>query len=314
MGRRKKVDSENIKNDEINAVNNSEIGFKEIKTCDRDVVTISETLPPQPTIYNNTHSPSSNTLQATPISLLDSALPSSCPDSSACGPANTMENLNAPAIPEGNLLIVLHSILDSVTAVEQEWPRSAMSAVQKRFERMPRNGWSAILRYYNGKFGRTVDIDVLKKLIHNEAEREIRQEENGERRRIATCLAEPCFLTDTTLYMNLREKFLFKIKELSEKEIGDVVVRTRKLPSELVDSEVLELINRITGEYAEYHVPKNVSDAARIIQAAQVCYDEETRKEKPRSAWKENIECKISKLVLSKDLLEKARKQEKLST
>ncbi|TBU03951.1 hypothetical protein CWI36_0835p0010, partial [Hamiltosporidium magnivora] len=90
MGRRKKVDSENIKNDEINAVNNSEISFKEIKTCDRDVVTISETLPPQPTIYNNTHSPSSNTLQATPINLLDSALPSSCPDSSARRPANTM--------------------------------------------------------------------------------------------------------------------------------------------------------------------------------------------------------------------------------
>ncbi|KAK1350047.1 hypothetical protein LUQ84_001033 [Hamiltosporidium tvaerminnensis] len=86
--------------------------------------------------------------------------------------------------------------------------------------------------------------------------------------------------------MNLREKFLCKIKELSEKEIGDVVVRTRKLPSELVDSKVLELINRITCEYAEFHVPKNVSDADRIIQAAQVCYDEETRKEKPRSAWK----------------------------
>ncbi|KAK1349153.1 hypothetical protein LUQ84_001832 [Hamiltosporidium tvaerminnensis] len=114
--------------------------------------------------------------------------------------------------------------------------------------------------------------------------------------------------------MNLREKFLFKIKELSEKEIGDVVVRTRKLPSELVDSKVLELINRITSECTEFHVPKNVSDAARIIQAAQVCYDEETRKEKPRSAWKENIESKISKLVLSKDLLEKARKLEKLST
>ncbi|KAK1350492.1 hypothetical protein LUQ84_000729 [Hamiltosporidium tvaerminnensis] len=108
---------------------------------------------------------------------------------------------------------------------------------------MPRNGWYAILRYYNRKFGRTVNIDVLKKLTHNEAERGIRQEENRERRRIATCLAEPCSLTDTTLYMNLREKFLCKIKE-----IGDVVVRTRKLPSELVDSKVLELINQITGE------------------------------------------------------------------
>ncbi|TBU09088.1 reverse transcriptase, partial [Hamiltosporidium tvaerminnensis] len=255
MGRRKKVDSENIKNEEIKVVNNSEISLKETKTCDRDVVTISETLPPQPTILN----------------LLDSTPHSSGPDSSA--------------------------------SIEQEWPISTMSAVQKRFERMPRNGWFAILRYYNGKFGRTFNIDVVKKLTHNEAEREIRQEENGERRKFATCLAEPCI-----------EKFLCKIKELSEKEIENVVVRTRKLPSELVESKVLELINQITGKYAESHVPKNVSDAARIIQAAQKGYDEETRKEKPRSAWKENIESKISKLVLFKDLLEKARKQEKLST
>ncbi|KAK1347821.1 hypothetical protein LUQ84_002802 [Hamiltosporidium tvaerminnensis] len=57
-----------------------------------------------------------------------------------------------------------------------------------------------------------------------------------------------------------------------------------------------------------------ITAVARIIQAAQVCYDQATRKEKPRSAWKENIESKISKLVLSKDLLEKARKQKKLST
>ncbi|TBU20671.1 hypothetical protein CWI38_0037p0050, partial [Hamiltosporidium tvaerminnensis] len=162
MGRRKKVDSENIKNDEINAVNNSEIGFKETKTCDRDVVTISEPLPPQLTIYNNTHSRSSNSFR----------------------PANTIENLNAPVISEGNRLNVSHSILDSVTAVEQEWPRSVIITVQKRFERMPRNGWSAILRYYNRKFGRTVDIDVLKKLKQNNAEREITQEENRERRRI----------------------------------------------------------------------------------------------------------------------------------
>ncbi|KAK1347957.1 hypothetical protein LUQ84_002653 [Hamiltosporidium tvaerminnensis] len=112
MGRRKKVDSENIKNEEIKAVNNSEISLKKTKTCDRDVVTISETLPPQPTLHNNTHPPSSTTLYVTPVSLIDSVPPSSCPNSSACGPANTMENLNAPAIPEGNRLMVLHSILD----------------------------------------------------------------------------------------------------------------------------------------------------------------------------------------------------------
>ncbi|KAK1348282.1 hypothetical protein LUQ84_002287 [Hamiltosporidium tvaerminnensis] len=144
--------------------------------------------------------------------------------------------------------------------------------------------------------------------------KEVKSEENGERRRIATCLADSCTLTDTTEYINLRDKFLSKIKEISENEIGKVVVRTRKHPNELVDSKVLDLINRVVGEYAGAHVPESITEAAYIMQAAQICYDEATHKEKPRSAWKENIERSISKLILSKDLLEKARKQEKLST
>ncbi|KAK1348341.1 hypothetical protein LUQ84_002346 [Hamiltosporidium tvaerminnensis] len=49
--------------------------------------------------------------------------------------------------------------------------------------------------------------------------KEVKSEENGERRRIATCLADTCTLTDTTEYINLRDKFLSKIKEISENEI-----------------------------------------------------------------------------------------------
>ncbi|TBU07891.1 hypothetical protein CWI38_2336p0010 [Hamiltosporidium tvaerminnensis] len=101
-------------------------------------------------------------------------------------------------ILEGNRQKVLHSILDSVTAVEQERPRSAILAVRKRFERMPRKSCSALLRYYNRKFSRTVDIDVLKKFKQNNAEREIRQEKKRERRRIVTCLTDPCSLIDNT--------------------------------------------------------------------------------------------------------------------
>ncbi|TBU19956.1 reverse transcriptase, partial [Hamiltosporidium tvaerminnensis] len=153
----------------------------------------------------------------------------------------------------------------AVVARLQEWPRSGILAVQKRFERMPRNSLPATLRYYNEKFSCTLDIDA--------------QEENRERRRIAR-----------------------------------LVVRTRKLPSELIDSKILNLINRIIGEYADSCLPMTRTAVARIIQAAQLGFDEATRKEKPRSAWKANIESKTSKLVLSKDLLEKARKQEKLST
>ncbi|TBU10083.1 hypothetical protein CWI38_2036p0010, partial [Hamiltosporidium tvaerminnensis] len=251
---------------------------------------LSERLPPPPTFHDTTHQPPSSSCQNSPVCLVDTIPSSSGTDANAFGPANGMKNLNTDAILEGNRLMVLYLILDSVTV------------------RMPRNGWPATLRYYNEKFGCTLDIDAFKKLAQNEAEREIRQEENGERRRIATCLTEPSTLTDTTKYINLRDKFLGKIKEISKNEIRKVVVRTRKHPNELVDSKVLDLINRIIGEYADSCVPMTITEVAQIIQAAQVCYDEATRKEKPRSTLKENIESKISKLVLSKDLLEKARK------
>ncbi|TBU07466.1 hypothetical protein CWI38_2395p0010, partial [Hamiltosporidium tvaerminnensis] len=135
--------------------------------------------------------------------------------------------------------------------------------------------------------------------------KKVKFEENGERRRIANCLTDTCILTYTTEYINLRDKLLSRIKQISKK-IGKVVVRTRKLTRKLVDSKVwISLID---------YLPVSIMEAAYIMQAAQVCYNEATRKEKPRFAQKENIESKISKLVLSKDLLEKNRKQEKLST
>ncbi|TBT99035.1 hypothetical protein CWI36_2126p0010, partial [Hamiltosporidium magnivora] len=226
MSRRKKVDSENIRNKKIKAVNNLENSVGELLMCDVDVDVdvdvemVSDRLSSSPTFHNTTH---------------------------------------------------------QAVVARIEWPRFAILAVQKRFERMPRNGWPAKLRYYNEKFSCTLDIDA-----------------------IATCVTEPCTLTNTTEFINLIDKFLSKIKEISEKKIAKVVIRTQKLPGELVDSKVSDLINRIICEYAGAHVTEYA--ISRLS------------KEKPKSAWKENIESKISKLVLSKDLLEKARKQEKLST
>ncbi|TBU04481.1 hypothetical protein CWI37_0129p0050, partial [Hamiltosporidium tvaerminnensis] len=115
----------------------------------------------------------------------------------------------------------------------QEFIRCVFFAVQTRFDRMPRNGWKEIQSYYNEKFSCTETIDVLKRMAHNKTEEEIRQEENGERRRIATCLAKPLSLPDTARFISLREKYLNNIKKISEEEIGKVAVRTRKLPNEL---------------------------------------------------------------------------------
>ncbi|TBU08400.1 hypothetical protein CWI36_0144p0010 [Hamiltosporidium magnivora] len=120
MGRRKKVDSENIKNEKIKAVNNLENSAGEILMCYIDVAMLSERIPPPPTFHNTTHQPPSSSCQTSLVCLVDT-IPSSS--------ANGMTNLNTDAILEGNRLMVLHSILDSVTVIEQEWPRSAILAV-----------------------------------------------------------------------------------------------------------------------------------------------------------------------------------------
>ncbi|KAK1348497.1 hypothetical protein LUQ84_002101 [Hamiltosporidium tvaerminnensis] len=117
--------------------------------------------------------------------------------------------------------------------------------------------------------------------------KEVKSEENGERRSIATCLADICTLTDTTTYINLRDKFLSKIKEISEDEIGKVVVRTRKLPSELVDSKFLDLINIVVGEYAKAHIPGSIR---KLRISCKLCRYAMTRQHVKRSL--DPLKCK----------------------
>ncbi|TBU04810.1 hypothetical protein CWI36_0711p0010 [Hamiltosporidium magnivora] len=68
---------------------------------------------------------------------------------------------------------------------------------------MRRNIWSVISSYYNEKVGCTLEIDVFKKVTQKEAEKEMKQEENG-------------------LYINLEKKCLYRIKEFLEIEISDL--------------------------------------------------------------------------------------------
>ncbi|TBU20178.1 reverse transcriptase [Hamiltosporidium tvaerminnensis] len=293
MGRKKNVSSEISKNTKIKAANDAD----EVKKSDSEVQKC-KLHPPAISLPSSSHTTTTHPLLIQTCSNIQNSelrtipspntpLPSSV-EVSVCESSYEMTN---PC----NRLMALRTIF-----IPQQPTRS--NGLELFFLQMSRNGWTELHRYYNKKFG------------YADSRSEVKLEENRERRRIATCLADTCTLSDTTVYINLRDKLFSKTKEISEKEIGKLVVRTRKHPNELVDSKVLDLINRVVGEYAGAHVPESITEAAYIMQAAQVCYDEATRKEKPRFAWKKNIESKISKLVLSKDLLEKARKQEKLST
>ncbi|KAK1348824.1 hypothetical protein LUQ84_001973 [Hamiltosporidium tvaerminnensis] len=91
-------------------------------------------------------------------------------------------------------------------------------------------------------------LEVLKKLAQSGMGKEVKSEEDKELHRIASFLADTCTLADTTEYINLIDKFLSKIKEISEKEIKTVVVPTRKIPNELVESKVLYFIHQVVGE------------------------------------------------------------------
>ncbi|TBT99082.1 hypothetical protein CWI39_2152p0020, partial [Hamiltosporidium magnivora] len=138
MGRIKKVTSENIKSEKIKALNTLKNSAGEIKTCDIEVEMIFERLIPQQTFHNTNN-------QAIVARLVQSAWFSPYPRFLVPMPLRVdhptaLKNPNIDAILKGNRLIVLHKILDSVAAVEQEWLRSVILAVQKRFERMPRNG------------------------------------------------------------------------------------------------------------------------------------------------------------------------------
>ncbi|TBU08516.1 hypothetical protein CWI36_0129p0050, partial [Hamiltosporidium magnivora] len=269
MGRKKNVSSKTLKNNKIKDANDADKVKKSesgIQKCELHPLTISLT---SSSYTKTTHPPLRQTF-------------SNMQNIPACEPSYDMTNPCTLAIPEGNRLMALRTIFDFVTADPKESPRIV----------------------FFGKCQEMAGQSFTRTIMRNSIGKEVKSEENGERRRIAACLADTCTLTDTN----------DKIKEISEKEIEKVVVRTRKLPSELVESKLWDLINRIIGVYADSYVPMTITAVARIIQAAQVCYDEATRKEKPRYAWKKNIEIKISKLVLSKILLEKARKQKKLST
>ncbi|TBU20684.1 hypothetical protein CWI38_0035p0070 [Hamiltosporidium tvaerminnensis] len=138
-----------------------------------------------------------------------------------------------------------NSRLDIIPSPTTPLPSSVeVSACEQSMPRMARK-----LHKYNCE----------KKLAQSEMGKEVKSEENGERRRNATfsLIHAPC-------------------------------PTRQKHPNKLVDSKVLGLINRVVGECAGNHVPYSITETAYIRQAAQVCYDEATQ---------ENIESKISKLL-----------------
>ncbi|TBU06693.1 hypothetical protein CWI38_2522p0020, partial [Hamiltosporidium tvaerminnensis] len=149
MGRKKNVSSEISNNTKTKAANDAD----EVKKSDSEIQKCKLHPPaiplPSSSYTTITPPPPSQTCSKMQNSGLDT-LPSpnapvpSSVEVSACEPSYDMTSPCTLAISEGNRLMALRTIFDSVTADPKEWPRIVFFAVQTRFERMPRNGWTEL--------------------------------------------------------------------------------------------------------------------------------------------------------------------------
>ncbi|KAI4293463.1 hypothetical protein PAPHI01_2737, partial [Pancytospora philotis] len=115
-------------------------------------------------------------------------------------------------------------------------------------------------------------------------------------------------LDEQTLYQarvhrEIEQKYRILMQKSLERDI-DQAEWTRKFTREETDSLVLDAVDRAAGAYATRHPPVTMSDIARQLQAAQLCYQEATARERKPSTWRISIEKKIAVNLERKKLLE----------
>ncbi|EQB61452.1 hypothetical protein NAPIS_ORF00972 [Vairimorpha apis BRL 01] len=125
------------------------------------------------------------------------------------------------------------------------------------------------------------------------------------------------FMEESSLFIDEINKQTLKIfseKIFSLKKARDEdMEKTKKIPSLNVDVLRLEVVIKSVEIYVDKHPLSNMSDIARILQAAQSCYQEITRKEVKPSVWKESILKKIKSINAKVELLSKVKNFGKLS-
>ena len=73
-------------------------------------------------------------------------------------------------------------------------------------------------------------------------------------------------------------------------------------------------LDRAVTSSTKISTPESLGDISRLIQAAQVAYEEATASEKKPSKWAENIQNKLEKMKAKAGILVKKREQQPLDT
>lgn len=95
----------------------------------------------------------------------------------------------------------------------------------------------------------------------------------------------------------LRDAFI-KCSQEEKSLSGNISRRMKKIPNEKVDSELLESLVHVVGEYEQTKPHPSMTEVAMTIRAVQMVYELESIKHRIPSIWKGSIIKKILTLKL----------------
>ena len=196
----------------------------------------------------------------------------------------------------------VRSVITEIVASENEWPKELLKTIIIRFGRMPRHGWQFALETYNKKFNANINLNQFQKIarsaLKNTAGQQCSQVKYKDSSKAKIKTIEAYFvdksIQEQKLYSNIQNSLLSTINELENCPV-DEAERTPKIPRAKVKPQILTMIDEALREYIEKKQPSNMSDIARLLQAAQICYKNITHEDRRPSDWLASIEAKIQK-------------------
>lgn len=230
--------------------------------------------------------------------------------------ASTNQHPHDPHQSTSPRLTTLEVILDGIKASPLQWPKEALRAILRKFERMPRKGWDLMHKKFLFLFKNEISLMQFKKraeaaVLSNAGRKCSRSEfadENTKKRKTMEDFIEENTLSDLKLYNRVRSQLLNELGNIKSMKVEEVP-RTKKISSDRQDGLLLEALNESLAEVIVQQPVRNWSDIAHMLQAVQLAYQALTTKTVKKSTWKEDIEEKIKEANISRDLLSKAMVQ-----
>jgi hypothetical protein len=215
--------------------------------------------------------------------------------------------------PGASRMVVLGALATSTDVPMDRWPGEVLKVAIGRFARMPWGGWQLCHSIYCKKFSSGMSLDEFKRKANfvitsnggTLCSRKKFVEESAKRVKTIDEHFEENTLHEAKVYLEVRKKFDILLKDNRSGEI-DCAKWTRKFTHEEADPLVLGAIDRAAGDHAARYLPTSMDDIARLVQAAQKCFEEMTVRERKPSTWRPSIEEKIECNKRKKVLLERS--------